>query len=149
MIRCMDRNDWPAGVVATLEADPPGGFRAELAAAIHAFHGRTVPYEARRFGIAVRDGARLVAGMTGLVAWDWLFIEAVWVDDAARGQGLGRRMLAQAEAHARDQGCHSAWLDTFQAEGFYLALGYERFGVLEAYPARQSRAFLRKRLVQT
>lgn len=147
MIACMDNDDWPAGAVLTLSEEPEPGFRAELARHINAFHSQTVPHEARRFDLALRDAdGRLRAGVAGLISWGWLFFEAVWVDAALRGQGTGARLLRRAEAHARANGCHSAWLDTFQAEGFYLAQGYQRFGVLEDYPAGQSRAFLRKRL---
>ena len=85
-------------------------------------------------------------GVSAVTNWRWQFIEAAWVDAALRGQGTGRRLMQRAEAQARDWGCQAAWLDTFQAEAFYLALGYERFGLLEDYPAGQPRAFLRKRL---
>lgn len=147
MIRCMETDDWPAGAVLTLAEAPTAGFRAELAGHIHAFHGRTVPFEARRFDLALRDPAgRLLAGVAGVMSWGWLFIEAAWVDEALRGQGAGRRLMARAEAYARAQGCQAAWLDTFQAEGFYAALGYKPFGVLEDYPAGQRRVFMRKRL---
>lgn len=138
---------WPPGAALTLDPDPEPAFRAELGRRINAFHGETVPHAARRFGLALRDGEeRLLAGLSGVMSWGWLFVEAVWVDAGLRGEGVGRRLMAQAEAHARAEGCHSAWLDTFQAERFYLALGYERFGMLEDYPSGQSRAFLRKRL---
>ncbi|MEO3470314.1 GNAT family N-acetyltransferase [Roseomonas sp. CAU 1739] len=143
----MDTDDWPDGTTMTLAEEPEAGFRAELAHHIHAFHGTTVPHEARRFGLALRDAdGRLRAGVAGLMSWGWLFIEAAWVDDALRGQGVGRGLMHRAETHARACGCHAAWLDTFQAEGFYRALGYERFGLLEAYPAGQARSFLRKSL---
>lgn len=135
------------GEVPLLDPDPPSAFRAELAGHIHAFHGLTVPHAARRFALARRDAeGRLLAGFSGVMSWGWLFVEALWVDAALRGHGVGRQLMERAEAHARAEGCHAAWLDTFQAEGFYRALGYERFGVLEDYPAGQSRAFLRKRL---
>ncbi len=147
MIRFMDIDNWPEGTVLTVTEDPEPGFRAELARQIHAFHGQTVPYDARRFGLALRDAeGRLLGGVSAVTSWGWLFIEAAWVDAALRSQGTGRRLMQRAEAQARDWGCHAAWLDTFQAEGFYLALGYERFGVLEGYPGAQRRAFLRKRL---
>ncbi|WP_369407862.1 GNAT family N-acetyltransferase [Roseomonas rosulenta] len=137
----------PGGLALAIDTDPPATFRAGLGQAINAFHGRTVPHAAERFALALRapDGT-LLAGLSGVLSWGWLFVEAVWVDDALRGQGAGRRLMARAEAHALAAGCHSAWLDTFQAEGFYLALGYERFGVLEGYPGGQHRVFLRKRL---
>ena len=48
------------------------------------------------------------------------------------------------EAHKTAHGCHSAWLDTFRAKAFYLALGYEPFGVLDNYPVGQSRIFMKK-----
>lgn len=49
-----------------------------------------------------------------------------------------------AENHAVAKGCHSAWLDTFQARGFYEAVGYELFGMLNDYPAGQTQYFLEK-----
>ncbi len=147
MIRVMEMDDWPAGAVLTVADEPAAGFRAALAGHIHAFHGQAIRYDGQRFDLALRDvDGRLLAGLAGLTSWGWLFIEAAWVDASLRGQGVGRRLMARAEAHARARGCHSAWLDTFQAEGFYQALGYERFGLLEDYPPGQRRAFLRKRL---
>jgi ribosomal protein S18 acetylase RimI-like enzyme len=63
-----------------------------------------------------------------------------------RGSGAGRALMAAAESHAAATGCHSAWLDSFQARDFYEALGYTVFGQLEDYPKGQTRWFLRKRL---
>jgi GNAT superfamily N-acetyltransferase len=137
----------PGGQALLLDTDPAPAFRAGLGQAINAFHGETVPHASRRFALALRgaDGA-LLAGLSGVLSWGWLFVEAVWVDAALRGQGAGRRLMAAAEAQALAAGCHAAWLDTFQAEGFYRSLGYTRFGVLEDYPPGQRRVFLRKRL---
>jgi len=121
--------------------------RRALGEAIDAFHGRTVPQDARRFALLVHDhDGRLVAGLSGVVAWQWLFVEALWVDDEWRHRGIGSVLLKRAEAVAGDAGCHSAWLDSFQARDFYLGLGYEVFGKLEDYPAGQTRYFLCKRL---
>src|SRR4051812_26294074 len=52
--------------------------------------------------------------------------------------------MDRTERHAVAQGCHAAWLDTFQAKAFYEACGYTTFGALQAYPADQARYFLRK-----
>ncbi|HKM65246.1 MAG TPA: GNAT family N-acetyltransferase [Acidisphaera sp.] len=140
----------PAELRLSFDAAPSVEMRRGLGQAINAFHDRTVPYEARRFALLLHDGdGRLAAGMSGLLSWQWLFVEALWVDDAWRGRGLGRALLTRAEAHAVAEGCHSAWLDTFQARGFYLALGYREFGVLDDYPAGQNRYFMRKRLIRT
>jgi ribosomal protein S18 acetylase RimI-like enzyme len=138
----------PPGSSLTLDPDPPAAFRAELGQRINAFHAETAPaWEPRRFTLALRDADQsLLGGLSGVMAWGWLFIDAVWIDPALRGQGAGRALLARAEAHALAEGCHSVWLDTFQALGFYEAQGYVVFGALEDYPGRQARAFLRKRL---
>ena len=87
-------------------------------------------------------------GLWGRIAYDWLFIELLAVPEAARGQGLGRRLMDQAEAIARDAACTGIWLDTyeFQARGFYEKLDYTLFGTLDDYPAGQKRFFLQKRL---
>jgi len=121
--------------------------RRVLGEAINAFHARTVSQDARRFALLVRDrDERLVGGLSGVIAWQWLFVEALWVDDEWRHRRVGSLLMKRAEAVAGDAGCHSAWLDSFQARDFYLGLGYELFGKLENYPAGQTRYFLRKRL---
>ncbi|MGG5810481.1 GNAT family N-acetyltransferase [Falsiroseomonas sp. CW058] len=137
----------PAGLRLDLTEAPPAELRAALLEGILAFHDRTVPLDRRRFALRVEDAAGvLVAGLAATLSWQWMFVEAVWVAEDRRGQGLGRVMLARAEAEARARGCHSAWLDTFQARAFYLAQGYEEFGALTDYPPGQVRSFLRKRL---
>ena len=141
----------PAGLIAgmhlTFDPDPSPETRRTLGSAINAFHARTVPFNVERFALLLRDDAGVVAaGLSGALSWGWLFVEGLWVDDALRGRGIGRALMAGAEDYARAKDCHSAWLDTFQASGFYTRLGYESFGVLEDYPPGQSRHFLRKRL---
>jgi ribosomal protein S18 acetylase RimI-like enzyme len=138
----------PCGLRLTLDTSPTGDFRSELGRLINAFHAETVPMQANRFTVRL-DGAdgRLVGGLSGVMAWGWLFVDAVWVHAELRGQGAGRVLMAHAESHAAANGCHSAWLDTFQARGFYESIGYSVFGTLEDYPGDQTRWFLRKRLV--
>jgi GNAT superfamily N-acetyltransferase len=131
----------------TLDTAPDGNLRAELGQLINAFHGETVPFRATRFTLRLDDTAgRLAGGLSGVISWGWLFIDAVWVHADRRGLGAGRVLMAYAESHAAAQGCHSAWLDTFQARAFYESIGYAVFGSLDDYPAEQTRSFLRKRL---
>ena len=138
----------PQGDLAlTFLDNPPPEFRGDLGLRINAFHSETVPFAATRFGLRLDDTAGAIAGgLSGVMSWGWLFIDAVWVRADQRGRGTGRRLMATAEQHAQAQGCHGVWLDTFQARGFYEALGYEVFGSLAGYPADQSRWFLRKSL---
>ena len=138
---------FPAALTLSLDTTPPPELRAMLAREINQYHARTVPGEARRFTLALRDGdGGLAAGLSGAMMWDWLFVDAVWVGDGWRGQGIGAGLLALAEDHAMSGGCHSVWLDSFQARDFYLRLGYAVFGALDDYPPGQTRYFLRKRL---
>ena len=139
-----------ASVALEYDPSPAPETRAALAREINDFNSRTFPYASTRFAFLSRDDqGALQAGVMGTMSWSWLFIEAVWVSDALRGRGVGRTLMAAAERHAREAGCHAAWLDTFQARDFYLALGYETFGVLEDYPAGQQRTFMRKALTST
>jgi GNAT superfamily N-acetyltransferase len=137
----------PAGLRLSLETAPSQEIRGALGQAIDAHHARTVPRDSQRFALVVHDEAgQLAAGLCFVLAWQWMFVEALWVGDAWRGRGIGAALLLRAEQQAAAAGCHSAWLDTFQARDFYLRFGYEPFGALEDYPPGQTRFFLRKRL---
>jgi GNAT superfamily N-acetyltransferase len=57
----------------------------------------------------------------GLVAW----VEEVMVAEPARSTGVGRQLMAAAEAWARDRGARYVALATRRAAPFYRALGYE------------------------
>ena len=96
---------------------------------------------------SARPGPQILVGLAGETYCGWLFVRYLWVSDELRGRGVGRELMARAEARARELGCHSAWLDTFsfQAPGFYEKLGYEEFGRLD-YPPGHHKHFLRKRL---
>ena len=142
-----DANRLPRELHLHHDSAPSIETRRVLGEAISAFHARTVPQDSRRFALLVHDrDERLVAGLSGVVAWQWLFVAALWVDDEWRHRRVGSVLMRRAEAIAGDAACHSAWLDSFQAREFYLRMGYEVFGKLEDYPAGQTRYFLRKSL---
>jgi GNAT superfamily N-acetyltransferase len=137
----------PDGLRLTIDTDPPDSFRATLLDQIGAHNAATVPGHISRFSVMLRgaDGV-LAGGLSGSMYWDWLFVAALWVDAGHRGTGAGTALLIAAERHARAAGCHSVWLDTFQARGFYEKHGYTVFGTLDDYPKGHTRAFLRKHL---
>ena len=62
---------------------------------------------------------------------------SIAVDEAARGQGLGRRLLADAEAQARAAVCRGLRLEVRQdnaaANALYQAAGYRPLAELQAY----------------
>jgi GNAT superfamily N-acetyltransferase len=94
------------------------------------------------------EAGKPVGGLTGVVVYDWLFIELLHVPAELRGQGHGAALLARAESFARERGLVGVWLDTFsfQARPFYEKLGYTVFGTLPDHPRGGARYFLSKRL---
>ena len=101
------------------------------------------------FAILLRDPdtQAVVGGLYGMGGFGWAFVKYLAVPDEYRGQGLGSRLLAEAEAIARTRGYIGVWLDTFefQARPFYEKLGYTVFGELEGAPNAIPRYFLKKR----
>ncbi len=89
-----------------------------------------------------------LGGLLGSAWGCWLHISYLWVDEVVRGQGWATRLMDQAEAYARERGCHSVQLDThsFQARPFYEKRGYEVFGTLDDYPEGHKKFFLRMKL---
>ena len=110
---------------------------------------RLGPANERPVKFVARDSTGVVVGgILGHTRWRWLYIAKLWVDERARGHGLGRRLMAAAEDLALSRGCTDVSLDTFeyQARPFYEKLGYELFGTLEGYPPGSRQYYLRKRL---
>jgi len=110
---------------------------------------RLGPADERPVKFVARDASgTVVGGILGHTRWRWLYIAKLWVDESARGQGVGARLMEAAEDLARSRGCTDVSLDTFdfQARPFYEKLGYELFGTLEGYPPGSRQYYLRKRL---
>jgi GNAT superfamily N-acetyltransferase len=100
------------------------------------------------FGIFVRDEAGAIhAGLIGHCYAGWLFIALLWVHADLRRHGIGSGLIAEAERHAIEFGCHAAYVDTFSFQGpdFYPKFGYSEFARLD-YPPDHHRIFFRKQL---
>lgn len=87
------------------------------------------------FVLKVRNEEEKIIG--GLIAdvyeWNWgrLFIEALWVDEPYRGQGIASMLIRGIERIAKEKGCYVSCLGTcdFQARGLYEKHGYTVFSV--------------------
>ncbi|WP_236176850.1 GNAT family N-acetyltransferase [Pseudomonas qingdaonensis] len=90
-----------------------------------------------------------VLGVLVLIAQaDGLLLDNVAVSPAAQGRGLGRQLMAHAEARARQLGLEVVRLYTNEAMSENLGL-YERLGYRETHRAVQAgfrRVFMEKRL---
>ena len=139
----------PHGLRLDIEDDPKDEDVELLPRGLEAFNESRWPaHQAwKPVGVFVRDRESVVAGLAGDTYSGWLFIRYLWVADALRGKGIGRKLMAGVEDRALERGCHSAWVDTFsfQAPGFYRKLGYEVFAEVDWSPDHK-RFFLRKRL---
>jgi len=121
----------------------------EICARLQRFNRETGGLSFEPLWLCARDPAgALLGGVVADLYLGWLAVEALWVDEAARGQGLGQALLAQAEAQALTLGAQAVVLDRFawQAQRFYERRGYRVFAHLEDFPAGQPRLFLHKRL---
>ncbi|MEJ5039543.1 GNAT family N-acetyltransferase [Pseudomonas sp. B21-036] len=136
---------------------------APVQALIEAAYALYIPRIGARPGPMLEDYAALIAqcrvevfeeqgqvlGVLVLIAQaDGLLLDNVAVSPAAQGRGLGRQLMAHAEARARQLGLEVVRLYTNEAMSENLGL-YERLGYRETHRAEQAgfrRVFMEKRL---
>ena len=134
-------------VALVLTDQPPADMRDLLGQGVSGFNvDRLGPTDARPLAIAIERDGTLLGGLLGRTSFRRLFIELLFVPESLRGQGVGRKLLAQAETEAKARGCLGLWLDTFSADAhrFYLRNGLKVFGQIEDYPPGNTRYFLSK-----
>ena len=93
------------------------------------------------------DG-NIIGGLLGGTYWGWMYIDILWVREDHRRQGVGSRLLTEAEKEAMRRGCHHVHVDTmsWQAPAFYQKHGYEVIGVLPDIPRGNQKYLLMKAL---
>ena len=142
--------DLPPGLQLSFEQDPSWEDREFVDDGLGAYNAPFLrDSRFSYFGIFLRDEAGAIrAGLVGNCYAGWLFVNLLWVHAELRRLGIGQGLLAEAERHAIEFGCHSAWLDTFSFQGpdFYRKFGYTEFARLD-YPPDHQRIFLKKRLI--
>lgn len=91
------------------------------------------PFESRKVQLRAMDAeGNFLGGLIGAHLQRWFFVKLLAVSSEARGGGIGAKLLARAEAIAREEGLVGIYLDTFefQAPRFYLREGYREIGRL-------------------
>ncbi|MDU5108271.1 GNAT family N-acetyltransferase [Clostridium sp.] len=104
--------------------------------------------DVQELGIFLEEDGTKIAGLIGDTHGNWLTIDYLWVDEKLRGKDIGSEIINKAEKEAKLRGCKYAFLNTFsfQAEGFYLKLGYKKVFSLEEYPVTGKRHYFIKNL---
>ena len=133
-----------------IEADASAETMAQVQAGLGAFNRAAtgVLADPRQINLAAWDGDKLIGGIIGRVFIDAAYLDIVWVDEVARGQGLGRALMAKAEEDGLRAGANYVWLNTlsWQARPFYEKLGYRVFGELPVMDNKHRRYFMCKDL---
>lgn len=90
----------------------------------------------------------IIAGLLGGTYWGWMYVDILWVHEDHRKNGIGTKLLLEAEKEAIRRGCHHVHLDTmsWQAPDFYRKHGYEVIGILPDIPAGNQKYLLMKAL---
>lgn len=94
------------------------------------------------------DTGELIGGLYGRTSLGVMFIDRFFLPERLRGNGLGSRVLALAEAEGRRRGCAMAGLFTLeiQAPGFYRKQGWEVAAKLDVPPPGIARYLMTKKL---
>ena len=93
------------------------------------------------------DG-NVIGGILGGTYWGWMYVDILWVREDHRRQGIGSRLLREAEREAKRRGCHHVHLDTmsWQAPAFYQKHGYKVIAILPDIPRGHQKYLLQKAL---
>ena len=132
-------------ISATASEDDANALRE----AIHDYNYETTGYrDGKSLSCFLRVDGELIAGIDGFTWGGYARIDYLWVVERHRGEGLGGRLLAAAEAEARRRGCVTIVLDShsFQAPDLYRSRGYRDVGTTTETPRGYTQTLFQKDL---
>lgn len=102
--------------------------------------------ESTEVALYAREQGEIVAGITGRLFGNWLLIKYLAVNESLRGQGIGKKLLADLEQAAKDHGCRYSMVYTlgFQAKDFYQKYGYVEVFTMKNFPLTGTEHYLVK-----
>ena len=129
--------------ISVIDGAPDDAARVSQALGIE-IAARFGPPETAPLSILAHEEGALIGGLSGVTHWGWLYIRHFWVDERARGRGLGRALLGRARTTMEQRGGAGVYLDTFDpgAASFYERCGFRRFGAIADFPPGHQRIFL-------
>ena len=85
---------------------------------------------------AYNDNDEFLGGLVCHITDQTMHIEMLALPEAARGQGVGSKLIKETLAFAKSQGIIAVTVSTleFQAKDFYIGLGFRIFGQLDNVP---------------
>lgn len=122
---------------------------AVLSEGMAAFNEKIVGERDKAFSIFLKnDSGKVFGGIQAFIDSESIYIDLLWVEGNLQKQGYGSKLLKAAEGEATKNGCAFSLVDTwdFQAEEFYLKMGYEPVGEIKNYWHGHSKIFLKKKL---
>ena len=98
--------------------------------------------------LARNEHNEIIGGLYGRSIWGTLEIKTFVVKPENRKEGIGSKLMKEAEAEAKRRNCRFISLDTFsfQAPGFYEKLGFEKIGTETDFPKGFEKYYYRKRI---
>lgn len=135
----------------TIEGDPNAVDMQVLVAGMLSYHAsKGHPRKVDKFSITIKDENGKLAGcVMATCLYNGMEITSLWVDEDARGRGLGQKLMELVEAEGKKRGMSFAYTNTFtwQAPEFYEKLGYQLYGKLENFPTDNQLSYYRKDLI--
>lgn len=136
------------GLTIAIEAEPTPDDMHVVIQGLMAYNAAHADGDTPRYFLATVRGqdGHVMGGLMGATYLGWAHVNAVWMPDALRGQGIGTRLMALAEQVARERGCPRVFLETlsFQALPFYEKLGYRVASRIDGFPPGGTRYALTK-----
>lgn len=90
----------------------------------------------------------IIGGLYGRSIWGTLEINKCVVIPQNRNEGIGQKLIIEAEKEAKKRNCRFISLNTFsfQAPEFYEKLGFEEIGTETDFPKGFEKYYYRKRI---
>jgi ribosomal protein S18 acetylase RimI-like enzyme len=79
------------------------------------------------FGIFIKDAyGTVLGGLNGVTYYGCLYVDMLWLKEELRHQGLGKKLMVEAEKIGYERRCSFATVNTmdWEALSFYQKLGY-------------------------
>jgi ribosomal protein S18 acetylase RimI-like enzyme len=98
--------------------------------------------------IVWNDNGEIIGGLYGRSIWGTLEIKTFVVKTENRNEGIGRKLIIEAEKEAKNRNCRFISLDTFsfQAPEFYEKLGFKKIGTETDFPKGFEKYYYRKEI---